>query len=42
VVDEARNNAQSFGKAENDYLIYNFAPMFTGKSGGYFTQEYYF
>jgi len=42
LVDEARNNGQSFGKAENDYLIYNYAPLFTGKSGGYFTQEYYF
>jgi len=42
MVDEARNNNQNFGKDENDFLIYNYAPLFTGKSGGYFTQEYYF
>jgi gamma-glutamyl hydrolase len=42
LVDEARNNNQSFGTNENDFLIYNYAPVFTGKSGGYFTQEYYF
>lgn len=41
-VDEARNNNQTFGANENDYLIYNYSPIFTGKSGGYFTQEYYF
>jgi len=42
LVDEARNNNQSFGKDENDYLIYNYSPFFTGKAGGYFTKKNYF
>lgn len=41
-VDEARNNNQSFGSSESDVLIYNYNPIFTGKTGGYFTQEYHF
>jgi gamma-glutamyl hydrolase len=42
LVNEARNNDQTFGKEEDNYLIYNYNPVFTGKSGGYFTQTYFF
>lgn len=42
LVDEARYNEQSLGALEADALIYNYNPVFTGKTGGYFTQEYYF
>jgi len=41
-VEEARNNNQSFGSSDNNYVIDNYSPLFTGKSGGYFTQVYYF
>ena len=40
-VNEARKSSQTLAN-ENDYLIYNYNTNFTGKSGGYFTETYFF
>ena len=40
-VNEARKSSQTLTN-ENDYLIYNYNTNFTGKSGGYFTETYFF
>lgn len=43
-VANARENSRKFSSEEelNSKLIYNYAPVFTGKTGGYFEQEYQF
>ena len=40
-VNEARKSTQTL-ENENNYLIYNYNTNFTGKSGGYFTETYFF
>ena len=40
-VNEARKSNIKL-ENENDYLIYNYITNFTGKSGGYFTETYFF
>ena len=40
-VNEARKSNIKL-ENENDYLIYNYNTNFTGKSGGYFTETYFF
>merc|ERR1712037_1035441 len=41
-VAQARENSRKFPSEDdlNSKLIYNYAPVFTGKTGGYFVQEY--
>ena len=40
-VSEARKSEKRLSN-ENDYLIYNYNASFTGKTGGYFTESYFF
>ena len=40
-VSEARKSEKKLSN-ENDYLIYNYNASFTGKTGGYFTESYFF
>lgn len=40
LVSEARRNTRSLGAQLDDALIYNFSPVYTGKTGGEFVQEY--